>query len=113
MKTNPEKIFLTKLFGNKRLHTLHFNKTGTRYFHIKVFDGTVQAIHNSYSLDTRNWLDNPKHTKPYQSQHILKAGEEKIIKYEIGKVHEQHDKVFIINHHLFKSASFSIREITD
>ncbi|BCA85639.1 hypothetical protein EsVE80_11620 [Enterococcus saigonensis] len=113
MKTNSEKVILSKLFGKKRVHTLHFNQTGPKYFQIRVHEGVVQVVHNSYSLDGNNWVDNPKRHSSYQSQYVIKAGEERIVKYEIGKVQKQHDKVFVINHHLFQLASFSIHEIAD
>lgn len=111
MKNNTEKITLTKLFGRKRIHTINFNETGERYFHIKVHNGAILVIHNSYSMDSSNWVATPKKVTSYKSQHLIKAGEEKIINYTIGKIHNHHDKVFIINHHLFKPALFSICEI--
>lgn len=112
MTPNAETITLTKLFGNKRVHTIHFNKTGAKCFHIKVHEGTIHVSQNRYSMDSGNWLDVPKNDTDTQSHHLLKAGEEKTIHYTIGKIYHQPDKIFIMNHHLFQSARFSIYEIT-
>lgn len=104
----PELITLHKVLGKKRLHLLAFTTPGPKSILINVHQGEIKALHQAFSLDSGSWLTPPEHQWDAPCAQIISTGEERLLHYQIGTRHQRLDKVFLLNHHWFQEAAFSL-----
>lgn len=108
MENKMEKIELHHLFWKKHAHQLPIESLGPKKYRIKVEKGTVNVTHSAFSRDSGCWIDIPKRKHAYRHHHQLKAGDERLIEFEIHHVMNKLDRVFVTNGKLFEKAVFHI-----